>query len=55
MIGPPNVMPEEQQWATNLWQTNLWQANLWEARRLAAEQNKPIFMRSMNGKPFGSV
>jgi hypothetical protein len=32
--------PEEQQWDSIPWQTDLW-----EARRLAAEEDEPIFPR----------
>jgi hypothetical protein len=42
--------PEEMKWASIPWQTDLW-----EARRLAAVQDKPIFMWSMNGNPLGCV
>ena len=42
--------PEEMKWASIPWQTDLW-----EARRLAREQNKPIFMWSMNGKPLCQI
>ena len=41
---------EEMQWASIPWQTDLW-----EARKIAREQNKPIFMWSMNGNPLGCV
>ncbi|MBI3970185.1 MAG: hypothetical protein HY332_02750 [Chloroflexi bacterium] len=42
--------PEEQRWATIPWQTDLW-----EARKLAADENKPIFLWAMNGNPLGCV
>ena len=42
--------PEEQKWASIPWQTDLW-----EARKLAAEENKPIFLWAMNGNPLGCV
>ncbi len=35
------------------WQAIPWQTDLWEARRLAAEQDKPIFLWAMNGNPLG--
>lgn len=42
--------PDEMKWASIPWQTDLW-----EARKLARQQNKPIFMWSMNGNPLGCV
>ena len=42
--------PEEMKWASIPWQTDLW-----EARKLAAEENKPIFLWAMNGNPLGCV
>ncbi|HEU5314752.1 MAG TPA: hypothetical protein VFX49_01485 [Chloroflexota bacterium] len=46
------VLPkaEEMSWASIPWQTDLW-----EARRIAAEQDKPIFAWMMNGAPLGCV
>lgn len=35
------------------WASIPWQTDLWEARRLAAEQDKPIFAWMMNGNPLG--
>jgi hypothetical protein len=37
------------------WASIPWQTDLWEARKLAAKENKPIFMWSMNGNPLGCV
>jgi hypothetical protein len=37
------------------WTSIPWQTDLWEARRLAAEQEKPIFAWMMNGNPLGCV
>jgi hypothetical protein len=42
--------PDEMKWASIPWQTDLW-----EARRIAAEQEKPIFAWMMNGNPLGCV
>ena len=42
--------PEEMTWSSIPWQTDLW-----EARKLAAEQEKPVFMWAMNGNPLGCV
>ena len=44
----PNA--EEMKWASIPWQTDLW-----EARKLAAAENKPIFLWAMNGNPLGCV
>lgn len=41
---------EDMKWATIPWETDLW-----EARRIAAEQDKPIFAWMMNGNPLGCV
>ena len=41
---------EDMQWASIPWQTDLW-----EARKLAADQEKPIFAWMMNGNPLGCV
>lgn len=35
------------------WQTIPWQTDLREACRLAAQQDKPIFLWAMNGNPLG--
>lgn len=37
------------------WASIPWQTDLWEARKLAAEQDKPIFAWMMNGNPLGCV
>lgn len=42
--------PEDAKWMSIPWQTDLW-----EARKLAAEQEKPIFAWMMNGNPLGCV
>ena len=42
--------PDDMRWASIPWQTDLW-----EARKLAAEQDKPIFAWMMNGAPLGCV
>ena len=41
---------EDMEWATIPWQTDLW-----EARRIAAEQEKPVFAWMMNGSPLSCV
>jgi hypothetical protein len=41
---------EDMQWATIPWQTDLW-----TARRLAAQQQKPVFAWMMNGSPLSCV
>ena len=41
---------EDMRWASIPWQTDLW-----EARKLAADQDKPIFAWMMNGNPLGCV
>ena len=41
---------EDMKWASIPWQTDLW-----EARKLAADQDKPIFAWMMNGNPLGCV
>ena len=42
--------PNDMKWASIPWQTDLW-----EARKLAADQDKPIFAWMMNGNPLGCV
>ena len=37
------------------WASIPWQTDLWEARKLAAEQDKPIFAWMMNGKPLCQI
>lgn len=38
-----------------LWASIPWQTDLWTARRLAAEQQKPVFAWMMNGSPLSCV
>ena len=47
-----SVLPkqDDMKWASIPWQTDLW-----EARKLAADQDKPIFAWMMNGNPLGCV
>ena len=45
-----SARPDDMKWASIPWQTDLW-----EARKLAADQDKPIFAWMMNGNPLGCV
>jgi hypothetical protein len=35
------------------WQSIPWQQDIFEACRVAAEQDKPVFLWTMNGNPLG--